>query len=134
MASSDIPRWQDKYQEYDRMFSPMKCAQDEIDDLRAELVRIEEHGTPWVPELLEWLEKHECCPELPFTDYELIEALESRFGAKSDAHETDDFVDRVLSLADVHAEDSREDGARLMSRGALVAFSRDLMAGRNDND
>jgi uncharacterized protein (DUF2267 family) len=47
---------------------------------RAELDRIEELGTPWVPELLEWLGKHDCCPELPFTDYELIEALEARFG------------------------------------------------------
>jgi hypothetical protein len=73
------------YQEYDRMFSPMKCAQDEIDDLRAELARIEENGTPWVPELLEWLEKHDCCPELPFTDYELIESLEARFGTKPPA-------------------------------------------------
>lgn len=52
----------------------------EIERLRAELARIEENGTPWVPELLEWLEKHDCCPALPFTDYELIEALESRFG------------------------------------------------------
>lgn len=39
-----------------------------------------EDGLPWVPELLEWLEKHDCCPVLPFTDYELIEALEARFG------------------------------------------------------
>lgn len=48
--------------------------------LRVELDRIEEQGAPWVPEMLEWLEKHDCCPELPFTDYELIEALEARFG------------------------------------------------------
>lgn len=100
----------------------------EIERLRAELARIEESGTPWVPELLEWLEKHDCCPALPFTDYELIEALEARFGTEPSEREPDDFVDRALSLADVHAEDSREDGVRLMSRGALIAFARDITA------
>lgn len=54
----------------------------EVNRLNAQLCIIEENGTPWVPELLEWLGNHDCCPALPFTDYELIEALEARFGTK----------------------------------------------------
>lgn len=37
-------------------------------------------------------------------------------------------LDRVLSLADVHAEESREDGVRLLDRGGLLAFARDVAA------
>ena len=36
-------------------------------------------------------------------------------------------LDRVLGLADVHAEDSREDGVRLLDRGGLFAFARDIL-------
>lgn len=35
-------------------------------------------------------------------------------------------LDRVLSLADVHAEESREDGVRLLDRGGLLAFAQDV--------
>ncbi|WP_416058440.1 hypothetical protein [Stenotrophomonas maltophilia] len=37
-------------------------------------------------------------------------------------------LDRVLSLADVHAEESREDGTRLLDRGGLLAFAQDVAA------
>ncbi|MCU0994011.1 hypothetical protein JAK71_15490 [Stenotrophomonas maltophilia] len=37
-------------------------------------------------------------------------------------------LDRVLSLADVHAEESREDGVRLLDRGGLLAFAQDVAA------
>lgn len=37
-------------------------------------------------------------------------------------------TDRVLSLADVHAEESREDGVRLLDRGGLLAFAQDVAA------
>lgn len=37
-------------------------------------------------------------------------------------------MDRVLSLADVHAEESREDGVRLLDRGGLMAFAQDVAA------
>ena len=36
-------------------------------------------------------------------------------------------MDRVLSIADVHAEESREDGTRLLDRGGLVAFAKDVL-------
>ncbi|HHA2967456.1 TPA: hypothetical protein ACOFEQ_004053 [Stenotrophomonas maltophilia] len=36
-------------------------------------------------------------------------------------------LDRVLSLADVHAEESREDGVRLLDRGGLLAFAQDVV-------
>ena len=36
-------------------------------------------------------------------------------------------MDRVLSIADVHAEESREDGVRLLDRGGLVAFASDVL-------
>ncbi|MBH1830962.1 hypothetical protein I5W42_05725 [Stenotrophomonas maltophilia] len=37
-------------------------------------------------------------------------------------------LDRVLSLADVHAEESREDGVRLPDRGGLLPFAQDVAA------
>lgn len=37
-------------------------------------------------------------------------------------------LDRVLSLADVHAEESREDGVRLLDRGGLLALAQDVAA------
>lgn len=37
-------------------------------------------------------------------------------------------LDSVLSLADVHAEESREDGVRLLDRGGLLAFAQDVAA------
>lgn len=37
-------------------------------------------------------------------------------------------LDRVLSLADVHAEESREDGVRLLDRGGLLAFAQDVVS------
>ncbi|MDT3557917.1 hypothetical protein ROV95_17620 [Stenotrophomonas maltophilia group sp. msm1] len=37
-------------------------------------------------------------------------------------------LDRVLSLADLHAEESREDGVRLLDRGGLLAFAQDVAA------
>ncbi len=37
-------------------------------------------------------------------------------------------LDRVLSLADVHAAESREDGVRLLDRGGLLAFAQDVAA------
>lgn len=37
-------------------------------------------------------------------------------------------LDRVLSLADVHAEESREDGVRLLDRGGLLAFAQDAVS------
>lgn len=36
-------------------------------------------------------------------------------------------MDRVLSIADVHADESREDGVRLIDRGGLVAFASDVL-------
>ncbi len=37
-------------------------------------------------------------------------------------------LDHVLSLADVHAEESREDGMRVLDRGGLLAFAQDVAA------
>lgn len=38
-------------------------------------------------------------------------------------------LDAVLSAADVHAEESREDGRRVFDRGGLIAFVRDIASG-----
>lgn len=36
-------------------------------------------------------------------------------------------IDRVLALADLHADDSREDGVRMLDRGGLVALAQDVL-------
>lgn len=36
-------------------------------------------------------------------------------------------LDRVLHLADEHAEDSHEDGTRVLDRGGLLAFAKDVL-------
>lgn len=38
--------------------------------------------------------------------------------------------DRVFSIADAHADESREDGMRLLDRGGLLAFAADILATR----
>ncbi|WP_440977449.1 hypothetical protein [Stenotrophomonas maltophilia] len=55
---------------------------------------------------------------------ELREALAAQPspGGQGDALD----LDRVLSLADVHAEESREDGIRLLDRGGLLGFAQDV--------
>ncbi len=45
--------------------------------------------------------------------------------AAAEASELD--LDRVLQLADEHADDSREDGTRVIDRGGLLAFAKDLI-------
>lgn len=45
--------------------------------------------------------------------------------AAGDAWEID--LDRVLSIADEHAEESREDGRRVLDRGGLLALARDVL-------
>jgi len=45
--------------------------------------------------------------------------------AAGDALEID--LDRVLSIADEHAEESREDGRRVLDRGGLLALARDVL-------
>jgi len=45
--------------------------------------------------------------------------------AAGDAREID--LDRVLSIADEHAEESREDGRRVLDRGGLLALAKDVL-------
>ncbi|MCU1114359.1 hypothetical protein JAK74_11170 [Stenotrophomonas maltophilia] len=52
----------------------------------------------------------------------IIAAAQPSPGGQGDALD----MDRVLSLADVHAEESREDGVRLLDRGGLLAFAQDV--------
>ena len=54
----------------------------------------------------------------------IIAAAQPSPGGQGDALD----LDRLLSLADVHAEESREDGLRLLDRGGLLAFAQDVAA------
>jgi len=56
-------------------------------------------------------------------------ATAARYAQPSPGGQGDELdLDRVLSLADVHAEESREDGVRLLDRGGLLAFAQDVVS------
>lgn len=57
--------------------------------------------------------------------YDIWRAARASAPAAGDALAID--LDRVLSIADEHAEESREDGRRVLDRGGLLALARDVL-------